>query len=1467
MQTLNSIMTHKQKANWLTDYINRIENEIITDKVDRLFDSAKYFEVFAKDVCCAWFNTCVKLLNKKSEYPGVDLFVSDGTYVQVTTEKNLQTKIRKTLTEIENSDDSRLQDVKIVYFFILSNNNENKLKDEHIGRFDFNPSDNLISTSSVKSKVKNDFQFCNILYDRLYYADTELTSCSRKINTFFEAAKRYYRRHRASLLFQRDTVLPDSKVLMIAGEGWAGKTTFALSCVKEESDFLVLWGDDLSRRGSLSEVFGFDITLYLSLSKNPLVIFLENLHHCDWSESAEQILYHLFELTNRFDNVRLIITCSATDSGWDDFFRKNCIQTFRVPPLSDCELETVIIEHQNLASGIKWQPLRGVIHNPAMLAIILKNVPNNIVLDSVQTLRDAVWKRIDKCRHNVFTHVVLNCLRIGCPDTAEDDYDITQVESLRRDGFIVTGREGRVRPASSFYSETAIFRYLSGKFYDSGRDFHDFFQDIQLDRQVASVYIVNWIKEFIEESYENQSSVLRYLFASVSSIDDDRRLLLRAVAGSDGIYDNLKAFIHNELNTLVLSHVINSVNTDGFRNSGGKRIPCGDMRVCLMLSDIDTISMSQRLSWAAQYAEYETKETEKSVVAARILVDYLDSQKNDYDIPSRDIHCYMRLYLTALSKLSDTAFDVVGPFLDNLITTGIHDDRYTREIALLAVDSSCCMFAKTFPKKMTKLGEKIWFYPRKKKSNSLSSVEDLFGLMHKEIILPDSLSDMTKADYSFFCLLFYFHFDYAVKWMIGFLNKAVCNFSENSKQGLDEILISRPYGTGKIYLGNCDFWVLHFRNTSFPRVLKGVSRAFFNVICLKIEEIICKGENLAEFMNPVLDYILEHSNNVIPLSVLSTVGTMYLNELPGFCIPFVSDVRILDWDFFRVGSESEDSSLQLDSFSRFSSHIAPFCNEAEILVTIIENRPRLPLTIVFQLYYKLSDALASRCSDAVCCLWSSLPENADGRTRYLVWQIDLHKEDDGKYYGSEPDETVLRYIRQVELELEKTYLHVNFSLEKENNDFSLEQCEEILSQKLNKTNILEELFRYRLLLYILKQKSLELDKREKYINELPDWDRLRSLPQQQVLSVLLMQSRFSVSRNTEVKILKILYFSLLDIKPGRYKIPMLLKDFPVISSRLFHTLIWDSMLYKNHDNGIRRGDREYFTELGEYLYGDKMSDCKHLDFYNCNLDILVSVFYCGLSIENEEFCHFLRQLIQFLLEQNSVLNIGYTVSSYLATQLFESDSDRVIDLLFSMVDDSMPQWMVGLYRKSLDIACRYYDGWRVPGDREKIKKIISSIEKVKKSKVQEGSELDSALNLVLILYPSNSCGLWKNIETHYSDSDKNFLIGQYEKYCESNPVEVIQAAIEMNLNELMPEALPVIAHAFTRIDRDSYPVLSIEIADVLEKIINDMVLFTAIKRNKGYSTDVLTILDCINPAFIDVHKLRNQFIQGIDNVQ
>lgn len=171
MQTLNSIMTHKQKANWLTDYITRIEYEIITDKVDRLFDSAKYFEVFAKDVCCAWFNTCVKSLNEKSEYPGVDLFVSDGTYVQVTTEKNLQAKIRRTLTEIENSDDSRLQDVKNVYFFILSNNLEDKLKNEHIRRFDFNPSDNLISTSSVKSKVKNDFQFCNILYDRLYYAE------------------------------------------------------------------------------------------------------------------------------------------------------------------------------------------------------------------------------------------------------------------------------------------------------------------------------------------------------------------------------------------------------------------------------------------------------------------------------------------------------------------------------------------------------------------------------------------------------------------------------------------------------------------------------------------------------------------------------------------------------------------------------------------------------------------------------------------------------------------------------------------------------------------------------------------------------------------------------------------------------------------------------------------------------------------------------------------------------------------------------------------------------------------------------------------------------------------------------------------------------------------------------------------------------------------------------------------------
>lgn len=1453
-------MTQKQKADWLSDYITRIEDEISSDKLNRHFDSAKYFEVFAREVCCVWFNTGVRFLNEKNEYPGVDLFVSDGIYIQVTTEKNLQNKIRKTLTEIEKSDDPRLIDVRTVYFFVLSNENEDKLKTVHSARFDFDPSVNLISTKAIKIRVKDDYQFCNALYDRLYSADTELTSYMHKIDALFDAAEVYHKNCTSSLLFRRDVVLPDSKILLIRGDGWTGKTSLALSCVSEENDFIVLFGERMTHNSSLSEVIGLDIGLYLSLSGKPLVILLENLHQCRYSESTELIICQLCELPCKYDNVSLIITCSANDSGWDDFLKNKHVTEFRIPPLSDNELDTIISERQNLTSAIRWQSIRKIIHNPAMLAAVLDNVQNDRVIDSVKTLRNAVWNRIGKCRHKVFTQIALNCLGIGCPDTAEVDYDSMQVESLLRDGLLVMGREGRIRPASFFYSETAIFHYLSGIFYDSGRDFSDFFQNIQMNEQARNVYVVNWLREFMDESRENRSSVLRCIFGNSLQSDDDWSLMLKAVAGADGIYEDLIGFGPIFQDDRFLPQIISAVNAYGFRNNGDRRIPCGDMRVFLMLSDNDYIKTEQKVIWAEQYAEYEVKKTDWATSAARILVDYLDSQEKDSGISGIDKLLEIKLSLVALSKLSDTASDITEAFLDHLIEARINDNRYVRDIALITVDSACCRFAKYFPEKMTKLGEKVWFNTKKRIPGSFLTTYEMFGLIH-EVPPFVALSDVNNADYSFFCLLFYFYFDYAVKWMTGFLNRVVSSFNENSGKSLHSISVSCPDGVDRKYLGSRDLWVMHFRNTAFPRILKGISCAFFNVLCLKIEELLSNGEDLFSFINSVLNYILEHSNNVTPLSVLATIGTMYFNELPGFCILFVSDVRFFEWDFFRIIPEADDPVIQLDSLSLFSLHIAPFCCDGEKLIARIKKRPHFPLTKVFQMYYGVSDDLASQCKDAVCRLRNSLPDNVDDLTHYLIWQIDLHKEADGSYYVNVPDDSVVRHIRQTSLDLEKTYRHLNFSLEKDNNDLSLEQCEEIISQKCDASDLPECLFRYEVLFYVLKQKSLAPDKREKYIGMLPGWDNLRSLPQQQVLSILLMQTEFNMSREAEVRILKIIYSALLDIIHGRYKISRLFKDYPVISRRLFHALVWDSMLENNHDRNIWRGDRAYFKELEKYLRGDKVPACKQIDFRNCNFEILTSVFYCGLSADDEEFCHFIKELIKFMQKQKSALQISGAVSTYLSTQLFEDDSDRVIDILFSVVEDPMPKWMIDMYCKSLDVACRYYDGWRNPCDREKVRKIINRIENMNDSRVQEGSDLHSALDLVSMLLPFNSYGSWSNIETHYHGYDKIFLIRQYEKYYESHPAEVIQAALEMNLYELMPDALPVIASAFTRINGDSEPILCLRMLAVLKKILDDIALLTFIKQDKRYSVSVFSILDCMDPCLVDLHKLRSQFLQ------
>lgn len=97
-------MNYKERINFIIEYISAYEEKIKMCNKNGLFDEAKMFELFAKEVCKLIFNQdFINLNDLKPNYPFFDLVSIDKKiYVQVSTEQYIQTKIKKTLENIRD---------------------------------------------------------------------------------------------------------------------------------------------------------------------------------------------------------------------------------------------------------------------------------------------------------------------------------------------------------------------------------------------------------------------------------------------------------------------------------------------------------------------------------------------------------------------------------------------------------------------------------------------------------------------------------------------------------------------------------------------------------------------------------------------------------------------------------------------------------------------------------------------------------------------------------------------------------------------------------------------------------------------------------------------------------------------------------------------------------------------------------------------------------------------------------------------------------------------------------------------------------------------------------------------------------------------------------------------------------------------------------------------------------------------
>ena len=130
-----------ERIKFISEYIFAYENRIIELNKLGLFNDAKMFELFASEVGQLYFGLSKPFINlniRTSTYPCVDLFSEErNIYCQVSTCHDVPAKINNTLNKINNSTKENIKKIKEVYFIVLSNESNDKVKDLTIGNISF----------------------------------------------------------------------------------------------------------------------------------------------------------------------------------------------------------------------------------------------------------------------------------------------------------------------------------------------------------------------------------------------------------------------------------------------------------------------------------------------------------------------------------------------------------------------------------------------------------------------------------------------------------------------------------------------------------------------------------------------------------------------------------------------------------------------------------------------------------------------------------------------------------------------------------------------------------------------------------------------------------------------------------------------------------------------------------------------------------------------------------------------------------------------------------------------------------------------------------------------------------------------------------------------------------------------------------------------------------------------------------
>lgn len=939
-----------ERIQYITDYIVGYKTKIESLNRNGLFDAATLYEIFAQKICEIWFGQKFSNLNlARANFPYVDLISEDNElYVQVSTTQNIPEKIKSTLEKIRDDNSGNLENVKKVYFFVLSNQSVAKVRDyagaSQIGQIEFIKKENLITTDDMIQRVKLDIEFQKLLYEFLRNESVTLVQIEEKFNEAIRISKVLINNNFDYLIndeYEIDRTEDINQIrkdnvnfISIQGEAGSGKSALCKKILEDENLVLFARADKISESRNLEDIWGLNFgKLVKYLKRKKLFIYIDALEFiADSTKTKFDLLQQIYETVKKHNNIYIITSCRSCDrTAFIKIENVYHIKIYTVDLLSDNQIIEISKKYSIIQDLWETKSYIQLLRSPFYLNLIIKKIKDFKKIDDVDGFRNLIWNDVmcmkgkvlpGEIKHSdvrkAIDKIVFDRAKNFLSGVKREQIGEEIVNLLQSENIIIACENDRVRLKYDIFEDICFERFIDNKFDDCKSDYDVFFNDIEsIGRCIYRRYQI-WVENKLL-SKENRE---KFLFSLLNTDKIPVNWKTQTIVGimksnfCSEFVDEYEYSISEEL----LSEFIKLTNIFAFEASiynlkyenvysNLKAIGMGRPSLIKLIFKRDLYKKDKNkediLKLCSDYSKSTVYNEVASQSACQILEHFVEERmqdtywENHYNIADKINECLFPIY-----RMAKYSMNWIKLFWEERISNYLHSDGrkhlVDEEIIGYVLKNTIPILVKFLPNELCEIADAYWikaleedkrdYYCRSpldsSKQYGLSRKADSYRFEYRHLY-----------DNAFIYNLITYNWVIALKWIIKLTNH-VADFIKNSspKSVYDINVWQKSPCDQKSFICNSNFWLAGVREQGVHEL---ISDSIFLFTKMAIQEIKSEKNNkemVIKFAEYIKSEILEKANNIMMLSVICEIGRNCEQIIPGYSLFLASSIDLVMLD-------------------------------------------------------------------------------------------------------------------------------------------------------------------------------------------------------------------------------------------------------------------------------------------------------------------------------------------------------------------------------------------------------------------------------------------------------------------------------------------------------------------------------------------------------------------------------------------